>query len=45
MTIAVDLGRKAIKQTKQNKKLHITWAAGFSHSIVVTKNRLYRNFS
>ena len=25
-------------------KLHITWAAGFSHSILVTKNRLHRNF-
>ena len=25
-------------------KLHIAWAAGFSHSILGTKNRLHRNF-
>ena len=25
-------------------KLHIYWAAGFSPSILVTKNRLHRNF-
>ena len=25
-------------------KLHITWAAGFSHSILVTKNSFHRNF-